>query len=435
MIPGRRVVALAAVMVGVACVLVVLPGAMVYGYGLLGLLGLVAVGDWVAGWWGVPEIRMRRELPGRFALGVRQVVGLVLRQDGRRTLGVELFDGVPDGADVEGFHWVGQLPPGQDLHVRYEAGFGERGEVTFGRACLVVDSPLRLWQRRLWIGDAQQVKVYPNYKPVLDMALLAMDSRRDEMGLRFMRRSGASREFLQLRDYQLGDGLNTVDWKATSRFHRLISREYEEQRNQTLIFMLDSGRRMRAMDHGLPQFDHCLNAILLVAYLALNQGTQVGVMGFGEGLSWLPPVKGVQAMPRLLNHLYNAETTMSPSDYDEAATQLMVRQKRRAMVVMLTNLRGESPRELLRPLTVLKQKHHVVVASLREQRVEEMSNAAVGGAADGVRAAAAHLYVAERRKVAAEMGALGVPLVDATAHDFPVALANRYLADRARGAM
>ncbi|QQL45696.1 DUF58 domain-containing protein [Sulfuriroseicoccus oceanibius] len=435
MIPGRRLLILATLMVGISCVLVAVPGAMFYGYALLAVLGVVAAVDLLSAWKMTPSIQMRRVLPGRFALGVRQVVGLVLRQDGRRTLAIELFDGVPDRSDVEGFPWHGQLPPAQDLHVRYEIGFDERGEVPFGRACVMVDSPLGLWQRRLWVGDEEVVKVYPNYKPVLDMALLAMDSRRDEMGLRYMRRAGASREFLQLRDYQLGDGLNTVDWKATSRFHRLISREYEEQRNQTLIFMLDSGRRMRAMDHGLPQFDHCLNAILLVAYVALNQGTQVGVLGFGEGVNWLPPVKGVQAMPRLLNHLFNAETTMSPSDYDEAATQLMVRQKRRAMVVMLTNLRGESPRELLRPLTVLKQKHHVVVASLREQRVEEMRNAAVGSAADGVRAAAAHLYVAERRKVAAEMDALGVPLVDATAHDFPVALANRYLADRARGAM
>lgn len=425
---------LATVMVGLSCVLVALPGWSMIGLGVLVVLLLFAIIDAFAAAF-IPAPTMTRTLPGRFALGSPLFVDLVLLHSGRGRLTIELFDGIPDHGEADGFPWRGQLPSRVDLHVRYPVTFHERGEARFGRACLIVDSPMRLWQRRMWIGDEESTKVYPNYKPVLDMALLAMDSRRDDMGVRYLRRAGASREFLQLRDYQLGDGLNTVDWKATSRFHRLISREYEEQRNQTLIFMLDSGRRMRAVDNGLPQFDHCVNAILLVAYIALNQGTQVGVMSFGQGVRWLPPVKGIQAMPRLLNHLYDAVTTTSPSDYDDAATQMMVRQKRRAMVVMMTNLRGESPQELIRPLTVMRQKHHVVLASLREQKVNEMSTAEVTTIDDGIRTSAAHLYLEERRKVTVELDALGIPLVDASAKDFPVALANRYLADRARGVM
>ena len=75
--------------------------------------------------------------------------------------------------------------------------------------------------------------------------------------------------------------LSQIDWKATSKRVSLISRDYQEQRDQTVILAVDCGRRMRALDGGIPQFDHCLNAMLLLAYTALRQGDHVGIVGGG----------------------------------------------------------------------------------------------------------------------------------------------------------
>jgi len=171
-----------------------------------------------------------------------------------------------------------------------------------------------------------------------------------------------------LRDYQEGDLLNQVDWKATSRRLSLVSREFREQRDQNVVFLMDAGRRMRAMDGELPQFDHCLNAVLLLCYIALRQGDNVGVSAFGGVEKWLPPVKGPGAMTTLLHHLYDYETTPNPSDFAEAASLILSRQRKRALVILLRRSPVEEDSEdvLAARANVARQRHIVVLATLRE---------------------------------------------------------------------
>ena len=213
----------------------------------------------------------------------------------------------------------------------------------------------------------------------------------------------------------------------------LISRDFQEQRNQSVVFLLDTGRRMRALDGGVPQFDHVLNAILLVSHVALRQGDQVAVKSFGGSDRWLPPVKGSHAMPVLLNHLYDYQTTPAPSDFSGAVEQLMARQRRRSLVILLTNLRGEDGKELVPALQVLKSRHLVLLASMRERAVEDAMTDPVGSFSSALKFLAADRYVQERREILATLGALGVLTLDSTAQDFATALANAYYDIKAAG--
>lgn len=290
-----------------------------------------------------------------------------------------------------------------------------------------------LWRMRHTAGVAEEVKVYPDYEPVLKFALLAMQARQEQMGIVRKSLAGSSRDFHQLREYREGDPMAQIDWKATSRRVTLISREFQEQRNQTVIFLTDTGRRMRAMDGELPQFDHCLNAMLLLSYVALRQGDQVGVQAFGGTNRWLPPVKGAHSMSVLLNHLFDYQTTPEPSDFAAAAESLLARQKRRSLVVVMTNLRGEDSSELIPALRLLRSKHLVMLASLRERSVEDARTAAIDEFSDALRFAAAERYDAERAQVLSTLHGFGILTLDVPAQQFPVALANRYLDIKAAG--
>ncbi|HEY1123247.1 MAG TPA: DUF58 domain-containing protein, partial [Haloferula sp.] len=290
-----------------------------------------------------------------------------------------------------------------------------------------------LWRMRHTAGVAEEVKVYPDYEPVLKFALLAMQARQEQMGIVRKSFAGSSRDFHQLREYREGDPMSQIDWKATSRRVTLISREFQEQRNQTVIFLTDTGRRMRAMDGELPQFDHCLNAMLLLSYVALRQGDQVGVQAFGGTNRWLPPVKGAHSMSVLLNHLFDYQTTPEPSDFAAAAESLLARQKRRALVVVMTNLRGEDSSELIPALRLLRSKHLVMLASLRERSVEDARVKPIDEFSDALRFAAAERYDAERAQVLTTLQGFGILTLDVPAQQFPVALANRYLDIKAAG--
>lgn len=374
----------------------------------------------------VKPLTVERKLPGRFAIGVESEVSLSVRHHSSQNIRLTVYDGLPEAGMSDGMPWKGVLKGNSTVKISYPLVINQRGEAELEPAHIQYDSLLRFWTRQVRAGDRQTTKVYPNYEPVVRFALLTMENRVEQMGIRMKNRAGISKEFHQLRDYQLGDMLSQVDWKATSKKCQIISRDYQEQRDQTLILAIDCGQRMRTLDGEISQFDHCLNAMLLMAYVALRQGDQVGVMSYGGQERWLPPQKGVQAMTTILNHLYDYKTSSSPSDYVEAAERVLVRQRRRALVVFLTNIRGEDGDELIEPLRGLRSKHVVMLANLREKDVMDKLAVPVATLDDATLVAAGHLYMKSRSQVLEELRSHGIHTVDATAQDLPVALANHY---------
>ncbi len=399
-------------------------------------MGAVAAGvlliDAFVLWW-FRKLEVVRGLPKRFALGEPAEVRLSVRNPGVVPAKIEIFDGIPAGSDAPAMPWKGVAPRNREIKVFHPVRIMQRGEIGFSRVRIRRFSPFGFWQRQTLHASAETVKVYPNYEPVIRFAMLGMQHRESPMGIVRRPRAGTSRDFHQLRDYRDGDPFSQIDWKASSRRQMLISRDYQEQRDQTVVFLLDTGRRMRAMDGDLPQFDHALNAILLVSHVALRQGDKVGVKSFGGTDRWLPPVKGMHAMPVLLNHLYDYQTTSAPSDFAGAVEQLMARQRRRALVIVLTNLRGEDGKELSGALQVLRSQHLVMLASLKEKSVEEAASKPVAAFPDALKFLAADRYKSERREILTALGMHGILTLDTTAQELAIELANRYLDIKAAG--
>ena len=396
---------------------------------MLGCLTLIDI-LWLLG---KSRVDLTRNLPTRLALGQSQDVEITLHNRHPAPIKLEVFDGLPLTITSDQLPWSGTVPAKGYARIHYQLKPLERGPQTLTPAHVLRYSVFRLWQRSLYLGGSEEVKVYPNFEPVIRFNLLSMENRADQMGIISRNLAGVSKEFHQLRDYQEGDAISQIDWKATSRRASLISREYQQQRDQIIIFAVDCGRRMRAMDGDLSQFDHSLNAILLLAQMALRQGDSVGILGFGGTNRWLPPVKGGHMMPTLLNHLYDYQTSTEPTDFAEAVERLMVRQKRRAMIVFLTNLRSEDSTHLVAPLQQLRKKHLVLLASLREKSVSDILNKEVATLDEALTCAATHLYLEERSALLAKLNSQRIKIVDATAEQLPIELVNRYLEIKKEG--
>jgi uncharacterized protein (DUF58 family) len=372
-------------------------------------------------------LRAERDIPEHLALGVAQEIPLRLHNPHRRSRSVEVFDGVPCTAESPDLPFKGTVAALGWMELNYRVTPLERGNQEFSATQVLVRSFLLLWKRKQLLGEPQSLRVYPNYEPVLRFNLLAMTNRSAQMGIRALNRPGQSREFRQLREYQEGDPLNRLDWKATSRRLTLISRQYEEQRDQNIILALDCGRRLAMLDGDLTQFDHCLNAMLLLSHVAIRQGDAVGVLGMGDANRWLPPQKGAQQMPRLLQHLYDYQPENHPVDFTEGVRTLMARQKKRALVIVLTNLRTEDTSHLLEPLRVLRQKHLVVLASLCEQQLTDLFTKPVESFAEALTMTTGSHYLEERAALFGRFEKEGILTLDCSAASLPVALTNRYL--------
>ena len=241
-------------------------------------------------------------------------------------------------------------------------------------------------------------------------------------------RRGLGLEFHQLREFREGDSLRQIDWKATARQRTPIAREYQDERDQQIVFMLDCGRRMRSQDDELSHFDHALNACLLLSYVALRQGDAVGLCTFaGDQPRYLAPVKGSGQLNLLLNAVYDLDTTRRSADYQAAASQLLARQKRRALVIVVTNLRDEDDEALLTAVKRISRQHRVLVASLREEVLDQLRQAPVQTLPEALAYSGTVDYLNTRNELHDRLSAHGLSVVDTSPSALGAALVTRYL--------
>lgn len=379
----------------------------------------------------LPAPQSSRRVAASLAVGVPGEVRLRIVNASGLRLRCLVHDHHPASFACAGLPRELSLPGRQWAEIAYQARPVARGEARFGKAELRVFSPFRLWQLKRLVGEETAVRVYPDFRALAKYSLLATDNRLSQIGVLQVRRRGEGTEFHQLREYRQGDAQRAIDWKATSRTARLIAREYEEEKDQRVLLVIDCGRRMAAKDDladdALSHFDHTLNAALLLAHVAARQGDAVGMLTMGGVRRYSEPRKSVAAVNAILNRAYDIEPTLAVPDYELAAREIMTRVRRRALVILLTNLRDEDDASLLPALDLLKTRHLVVLASLREAILGRALAARVDSFDRAVTHAAAAEYLAERARVFRRIDAAGVLTLDVEPERLPIALVNRYL--------
>ncbi|MBD8696090.1 DUF58 domain-containing protein [Stenotrophomonas sp. CFBP 13718] len=379
----------------------------------------------------LPSPSVQRQLPEALALNVRRAVQLTLQAE--RTLRLDVFDLLPGAWQSEGMPRRLRLRPGFAATLDYHVQPLQRGHFRFDGVQVRLHSPWRLWRQQRVVPPALDVRVFPNFVPLTRFALFSAEQASRMVGAHLKRRRGEGTDFHQMREYRIGDSLRQIDWKATSRARRLVSREYQDEKNQQMLLVLDSGRRMMASDGGLSHFDQVLNAALVLAYLALRQGDGVGLHAMGGEQRWVAPKRGMGTIDGLLRASYDLQPQPVATDYLATATQLSVLQRRRALVMLVTNVRDEDIEDLLAAVKLLQRRHLVCVASLREQVLDHALQGPVQTDADAAQAGAAALYLEQRAQAHDALRGHGVMVLDVTADALPGALVERYLSVKRDG--
>lgn len=379
----------------------------------------------------LPDIQ--RELRGSVPVGVWSEVKLQVTNTSSRPQWLTLHDHHPSDYAVEGLPAQISVPAERSARVAYRLRPNRRGDGQFNGVDLVSASPLGLWQRKRYVPLSETVKVYPNFRAVSQYTLLATDHQLSQLGIKQRLRRGEGNDFHQLREYRAGDALRQIDWKATSRYHKLISREYQDERDQQILFMLDCGRRMRHQEDDAGHLDQALNAMLLLAYVAAEQGDSVGFQTFGGVQRWFPPVKGGTVVRQMIAGTYDIEATLEAADYLEAARELMPLQRRRALVVLVTNTRDEDSDDLVTAVRLLSRRHLVVVADLREQILDTTQAARVSDLDSALRFHGVQDYLESRSKHHEQLRHQGALTLDLLAKQLPVALVNQYFTVKSSG--
>ena len=395
---------------------------------------VIAILDWLLSR-RLPPVEISRKLPGNLAVDKWTEVKLRIRHQFTDPVAIQIFDGVPADANHENLPLSIELEPNKISTSHYLLRPLVRGSLQLDKTHIEFKSPLGLWNIRYWAGETTTAKVFPDFVAIANYAILATENHTSQMGIKKKQRRGAGMEFHQLREYRQGDSLRQLDWKATSRRQKLIARDYQDERDQQIVLMIDSGRRMRAKDDELSHFDHALNSMLLVSYIALRQGDNVSLMSFGNSHRWIPPQKGVERVKVLLNGIYDLHANQSTADYITAAEKLTFLQPKRSLVILVTNSRDEDNSELLLAVNLLKKRHLVMVANIREQVLDQLNETPVQTFDDSLNYAGVRRFLHERRESHRKLTAAGVYAIDCTANELAVRVANAYLEIKSAGVL
>jgi uncharacterized protein (DUF58 family) len=377
-----------------------------------------------------PTPELERRVPRVVAVGHALNVELALQGSPQR---LDVFDLHPADWRVEDMPQRLQVPASGRIVISYRLHPQQRGSARFEGCALRLHSPWRLWTQARRVEAQNTVRVYPDFARVSHLALVGTDRASRVIGAHQHRRRGEGTEFHQLREYRTGDSLRQIDWKATQRARKLISRDYQDERNQQVMLLLDTGRRMLAHDGSLSHFDHALNASLLVAFIALRQGDSVGLLASGGESRWMPPVRGLGAIDRMLDTVFDLQPQPVATDYIEAAVQLGARQQRRALVLIITNARDEDIEDLLAGVRQLQRRHLVCVASLREGILDTLMESAPESVDAALETSAAAHYLEQRQRAHHALRAQGTSVLDVSAAQLPGALVDHYLAMKRAG--
>ncbi|MEM6926822.1 MAG: DUF58 domain-containing protein [Myxococcota bacterium] len=377
------------------------------------------------------RVEVRREVDAVQAVGREFEVRLSLHNLTGRRLQAVVGDDAPGRA--RGLPALITLEPRRSFDVPYLVAVDRRGRHDFGDVVLRVRSPLRLWQtQRRFTGD-DHVRVYPDFAQLRETGFRGRLSE-ERVPVHSRRRPGGENEFQRLRPYVSGDPFRHIDWKASARGRDLVTREFGQESNQNLIFLLDCGRMMSSRSGGLTAFDRALNAAILLGQVAARHGDRVGLLAFDDQPRvWLPPKAGSRDGSRLIRATYDIEPSLREPDYAAAFRQLARRVRRRSLVVLFTQVIDEVNAELATQLVqTLAGRHLPITVWLRDEDIEQtIARPGEGVTAPWVRAAAAHL-VGWRERALENLSRRGAFVLDVRQEELTPRLLHRYLEVKAR---
>lgn len=322
-----------------------------------------------------------------------------------------------------------QVTPRTPQLLTYAVYPPRRGDYRFGDVHLRWESVLGLLRKQATIPAAEPVKVYPNLADVKKYDLLLRQNRLWELGLRNARIFGSGTEFERLRDYLPDDEYRRVNWKATARRGKPISVEYETERSQHIMVLLDVGRMMRSPVGDVAKLDYAINAVLLLAYVAAQKGDKIGLLAFADSVQlWVEPRSGKQQFHRLLEQLYRLESSAIEPDYAQAFSYFAVKQHKRSLVLVFTDLTGSITTDrLIAQMGRIRRQHLPLLVTMRDPTVQRLADQRIVDSVSLYQRTVAEQLLDERHLTIERLTQQGILTLDVPADQLSIAVVNQYL--------
>lgn len=325
--------------------------------------------------------------------------------------------------------------PGEGVHAfHYMVRPTERGVYTYGAINTLVRSSLGLVERRYRQEQGKEVAVYPSYIHLRKYELMALADRWSMAGVKKVRRSAQRVEFERIRDYVPGDDKRTVNWKATARKSELMVNQYQDEKAQQIISLIDLGRVMKMPFEGLTLLDRAINASLVLSDIAIKKDDKAGIITYSDKVhGLLPPSRDKSQIRKVLELLYAQRTDFAETDFDTLFARVRRTLGQRSLLVVYTNFESlTAMRRQLPFLQRLARAHLVATVIFKNTELDELLSLPDRDTVDVYVKTITNKLIYEKQLIQKELESHGILTILTRPQDLSVSVLNKYLEIKAR---
>lgn len=375
-----------------------------------------------------------RIAPKRLSNGDENTIKLQVKSNYGISTSVEIIDEIPVQFQIRDFSIQQKFEKFSEHQFSYSLTPVNRGDFEFGSINLFVKSSISLFKRRFTVPEQQLISVYPSYIQMRKFEMYAISNRLTDLGIKKVRRLGHTMEFDQIKEYVRGDDIRSINWKATARSNQLMINQYQDERSQQVVNVVDLGRVMKMPFDGLQLLEYAINTSLVLSNIAVLKEDKAGLISFSnDKLTVVPPDKKRTHVRKIQQALYNIETNFMESDFDKLLIGLKSHIKQRSLILLYTNFETLSSMERQLPyLRKIARDHLLVTIFFENTELTSLTQKDSQNVSDIYLKTIAEKFSYEKKQIVKSLNRYGIHSIFTPPQDLSINAINKYLELKAR---
>ena len=412
-----------------------LPKMIWVAHGLLMLMFIVFIVDWLMVFRQKKGIQALRVLPEKLSNGDENLVKIDIRNNYFFKIKTKVIDEIPFQFQMRDFEINNEIPSGKSLYFQYILEPKQRGEYSFGSLNIYVSSSLGFVSRRYRFQKDEMLPCYPSFIHLRKYELMALQNEFLLGGIKKIRKLGHTMEFEQIREYVQGDDIRTINWKATSKQNKLMVNQYQDEKSQRIYMLIDKGRTMQMPFNGLSLLDYSINAVMSLSHIILKKGDRAGMMTFSKKTENKVAADNKSGqLKKISEALYNIHTNFYESDFNWLYQDLKFSINQRSLILLFSNFETlDALNRQMKYLRGIAKSHLLVVVFFKNSELQNIMNSNPENMQEVYDEIVAEKFEFEKKLIIQELRKYGIYTVYTLPENLNIDVINKYLEIKARG--
>lgn len=381
------------------------------------------------------HLTAHREMSKMLSLGDENPIALFIQNKGKFKVNIELYDELPFQFQKRNFNEKIELLADSSKQLQYALRPVQRGEYHFGYLNAHTSSVIGLVSRRLQLANPHMVPVYPSVIQMKKYELIAFARISTFDGIKKIRRIGHSYEFEQIKSYNLGDDVRSINWKATGRRNQLMVNQYEDEKAQQIYTIIDKSRSMHMPFNGLSLLDYSINTSLVISNIALKKSDKAGLISFSHRIgSTLKADRSELQLKKILHSLYHEKPQPYEANYDLLYHGIKKVIRSRSLIFLYLNFESTYAMERALPILQKINTHHLLVVMIFENtELMQYAKRDAEYVSDIYAKTISQKLIWEKKQIVSKLRKHGIQTILSKPEDLSINTVNKYLELKAKG--